>query len=291
MKASTLAIVAGVLALIGGIIALIFPLPAGLALTVFIGWAFIVSGVVGLWAGFSDSDLPDRWWVSGFGLMQLVLGIWLLANPLGGLVSLTIALGIAGALAVTAVLFWQRAVQANHLATSRELAAAAITNLSVDPERSVLLALRALDAANTLEARNALHQAIPELHILLNISAHPGGVSDVAFSPNGALLASIGADGVVYAEVRMAPELCTEQGLTLDEVVEAMLTGFRRGAAGTDLTIYLICSAMRTAARSLEIAELAVRWRDAGCVGFDIAGAEAGYPPTCLLYTSPSPRD
>ena len=49
---------------------------------------------------------------------------------------------------------------------------------------------------------------------------------------------------------------------------------------GTDLTIYAICSAMRTAARSLEIAELAVRWRDAGVVGFDIAGAEAGYPPT-----------
>ncbi len=90
----------------------------------------------------------------------------------------------------------------------------------------------------------------------------------------------LAADGCVYAEVRMAPELCTEAGLTLDEVVEAMLDGFRRGSAGTDLTIYLICSAMRTAARSLEIAELAVRWRDAGVVGFDIAGAEAGYPPT-----------
>lgn len=90
----------------------------------------------------------------------------------------------------------------------------------------------------------------------------------------------LAADGVVYAEVRMAPELCTEKGLTLDEVVEAILAGFRRGAEGTDLTIYLICSAMRTAARSSEIAELAVRWRDAGCVGFDIAGAEAGYPPT-----------
>jgi adenosine deaminase len=90
----------------------------------------------------------------------------------------------------------------------------------------------------------------------------------------------LAADGVVYAEVRMAPELCTEQGMTLDEVVRAMLDGFRRGAAGTDLTIYLICSAMRTAARSLEIAELAVRWRDEGVVGFDIAGAEAGYPPT-----------
>src|SRR5258707_1319081 len=45
-------------------------------------------------------------------------------------------------------------------------------------------------------------------------------------------------------------------------------------------TIYALLSAMRTAARSLEIAELAVRWRDAGVVGFDIAGAEAGYPPT-----------
>ncbi len=90
----------------------------------------------------------------------------------------------------------------------------------------------------------------------------------------------LAADGVVYAEVRMAPELCIEAGLTLDEVVEAMLAGFERGSAGTDLTIYLICSAMRTAARSLEIAELAVRWRDQGVVGFDIAGAEAGYPPS-----------
>ena len=90
----------------------------------------------------------------------------------------------------------------------------------------------------------------------------------------------LAADGVVYAEVRMAPELCTEAGMTLDEVVGAMVDGFARGAAGTDLTIYAICTAMRTAARSPEIAELAVRWRDAGVVGFDIAGAEAGYPPT-----------
>ena len=90
----------------------------------------------------------------------------------------------------------------------------------------------------------------------------------------------LAADGCVYAEVRMAPELCTEQGLSLDEVVEAIMQGFERGAAGTDLTVYLICSAMRTAARSLEIAELAVRWRNRGVVGFDIAGAEAGYPPT-----------
>jgi adenosine deaminase len=90
----------------------------------------------------------------------------------------------------------------------------------------------------------------------------------------------LAADRVVYAEVRFAPELSTEKGLTLDEVMRAVLDGFRRGSAGTDLTIYAIVSAMRTAARSLEIAELAVRYRDEGVVGFDIAGAEAGYPPS-----------
>ncbi|MEZ5215638.1 MAG: adenosine deaminase [Ilumatobacteraceae bacterium] len=92
--------------------------------------------------------------------------------------------------------------------------------------------------------------------------------------------ADLAADGVVYAEVRFAPELHTEAGLTLDEVIESVLAGFASGSAGTELTIYAICSAMRTAARSLEIAEKAVAFRDRGVVGFDIAGAEAGYPPT-----------
>jgi adenosine deaminase len=90
----------------------------------------------------------------------------------------------------------------------------------------------------------------------------------------------LAADGVVYAEVRFAPELHREAGLSLDEVMAAVLAGFRRGSEGTDLRINTITSAMRTAAHSLEIAELAVRWRDAGVVGFDIAGAEAGHPPS-----------
>ena len=90
----------------------------------------------------------------------------------------------------------------------------------------------------------------------------------------------LAADGVVYAEVRMAPELLTDGGLTLDEVTDAMLAGFRRGAEGRPITIGLIITAMRQAARSVEIAELAVRHRHEGVVGFDIAGPEAGYPPT-----------
>jgi adenosine deaminase len=90
----------------------------------------------------------------------------------------------------------------------------------------------------------------------------------------------LAADGVVYAEVRFAPELHVTAGLTLDEVVEAVLEGFRAGSGGRRITVYALLTAMRTAARSLEIAELAVRHRDAGVVGFDIAGAEAGSPPT-----------
>ena len=90
----------------------------------------------------------------------------------------------------------------------------------------------------------------------------------------------LSADGVVYAEVRMAPELLTEGGLSLDDAVTAMLDGFRRGSEGRPITMGLIVTAMRQAAKSVEIAELAVRHRDEGVVGFDIAGPEAGYPPT-----------
>jgi adenosine deaminase len=98
----------------------------------------------------------------------------------------------------------------------------------------------------------------------------------------------LAADGVVYAEVRYAPELSTERGLTLDEVVEANVEGFRLGteraaAAGTPIVMKILVTAMRQAARSQEIAELAVRWRDAGVVGFDIAGPESGYRPTLHL--------
>jgi len=94
----------------------------------------------------------------------------------------------------------------------------------------------------------------------------------------------LAADGVVYAEVRFAPELHTERGLALPAVVEAVQEGFAQGSAAATsapgIRIGTLLTAMRHAARSREIAELAVRYRDEGVVGFDIAGAEAGYPPS-----------
>jgi adenosine deaminase len=95
----------------------------------------------------------------------------------------------------------------------------------------------------------------------------------------------LAADGIVYAEVRFAPELHVERGLTLVQVVEAVQEGFRAGevqaaARGDSIRVGTLLTAMRHAARSQEIAQLAVTFRDAGVVGFDIAGAEAGHPPT-----------
>ncbi len=95
----------------------------------------------------------------------------------------------------------------------------------------------------------------------------------------------LAADGVVYAEVRFAPEQHLTAGLRLDDVVEAVLAGFREGEekaalAGHRIRVGTLVTAMRHAANGREIARLAVQYRDEGVVGFDIAGAEAGFPPT-----------
>ncbi len=126
------------------------------------------------------------------------------------------------------------------------------------------------------------------LELYLDTFAHTVGVlqeRDAIIRVAAECAEDLAADGVVYAEVRYAPELSTERGLTLDEAVEANLEGFRIGmeraaAAGTPIAMKMLVTAMRQAARSVEVAECAVRHRDAGVVGFDIAGPESGYRPT-----------
>ncbi|CPS09343.1 Adenosine deaminase [Mycobacteroides abscessus subsp. bolletii] len=122
----------------------------------------------------------------------------------------------------------------------------------------------------------------------LETFAHTVGVMQTASALHrvaAECVEDLAADGVVYAEVRFAPELHIDAGLTLDDVMDAVLAGFADGerqatAAGKRIKVRTLVTAMRHAARSREIAELAVKFRDRGAVGFDIAGAEAGYPPT-----------
>jgi adenosine deaminase len=86
-------------------------------------------------------------------------------------------------------------------------------------------------------------------------------------------------DGNVYFETRFAPVFHTEKALTHQQVVAAVLKGLARGQKDFGIRSGLIICAMRNMNVSLEMAELAVDFRERGVVGFDLAGEEGGYPP------------
>ena len=92
-------------------------------------------------------------------------------------------------------------------------------------------------------------------------------------------------DGVVYAEVRGAPELFTRKGLSLDQVIEATVEGHKQGMAevkttGREIRVEVLLCALRQNKFSNEVAQKVVKYKGRGVVGFDIAGPEAGFPPT-----------
>ena len=93
-------------------------------------------------------------------------------------------------------------------------------------------------------------------------------------------LEDLAKDNVVYAEIRFAPILHTEKGLSMEEVVEAVLEGLQEGRRKTGVEFGLILCAMRhqSPELSLEVAELAVAFSERGVVGFDLAGDESGNP-------------
>ena len=86
-------------------------------------------------------------------------------------------------------------------------------------------------------------------------------------------------DGVVYFETRFAPVFHTQKGLTHQQVMSAVLKGLERGRKDFGVPSGLIVCAMRNMDVSLEMAELAVDFRERGVVGFDLAGEEGGHPP------------
>ncbi|MCB9834001.1 MAG: adenosine deaminase [Planctomycetes bacterium] len=99
------------------------------------------------------------------------------------------------------------------------------------------------------------------------------------------LIEDLHADGVVYTEVRFAPMLHTGEGLNYEQVMTAVIEGLREGAASTGMTWGLIVCALRNMSPeiSLQMAELAVAFRNRGAVGFDLAGDEMGHPPKAHL--------
>ena len=94
MRHSTLFILLGLIALLGGVLALLNPLAASLAVTTLVGIFFLIGGAGQLWLAFSRPGMPSRGWTGFIGALALVGGISLIADPFGGLVTLTVLLGV-----------------------------------------------------------------------------------------------------------------------------------------------------------------------------------------------------
>ena len=128
-----------------------------------------------------------------------------------------------------------------------------------------------------------LHQYLATFEHTLAVMQTVEAIERVAYEA----AIDLARDGVVYAEVRFAPELHQQRGLPLPEIVDAVCAGFRRGeregaAEGRPIVVNAIICAMRTERRSMEIVRLVERMRfvEPKVVAFDLAGAETGWPPS-----------
>jgi WD40 repeat protein/transcriptional regulator with XRE-family HTH domain len=124
---------------------------------------------------------------------------------------LSALLVLAGILAIAAFGLSRQRDEAAKLATSRELASASVSNLEVDPERSILLALEALSVTHTREAEEALHRAVSASRVEMTLRGHEGVVGVAVYSPDGSRIATAGEDG----DIRLWDSASGENLLTL----------------------------------------------------------------------------
>jgi adenosine deaminase len=124
--------------------------------------------------------------------------------------------------------------------------------------------------------RKALSLYLEGFRHTIAVMQTPEALERVAYE----FMEDMARDAVVYAEVRFAPHFHTQRGMGLDSVMLSVLKGLRRGSEEFGVGFGLIVSALRneSEALSFQLAELAVSYRGQGCVGFDLAGEEAGHP-------------
>ena len=129
--------------------------------------------------------------------------------------------------------------------------------------------------------RGSLAEYLEGFSVTTAVMQTKDGLERTAFE----ILEDMHNDGLVYAEVRFAPQFHTGGGLNLEEVMHAVLSGMRRAEKAFGIQWGLIVCGMRSSPPelSLEMAELAIAFRDEGCVGFDVAGDEFGHPPKSHL--------
>lgn len=145
---------------------------------------------------------------------------------------------VALVLSLLALSFARQARREARLATSRELAAAAVSNIDVDSERSALLALEGLDTAYTMEAENALHRSVPRMHLLRTLTGHDNALESIAISPDGARFASADIGGWVIvwdvATGEMLKRFSTDGGIILGIGLQPEWRPAHHGQRGSD---------------------------------------------------------
>lgn len=155
-------------------------------------------------------------------------------------------------------------------ATMVELADRARVSLPTrDPER--LRRFMLVDTARHLE------DYLQRFDVTIALLQTPQAIERVAYE----MVDDAARDNVRYLEVRYCPELSTREGLSIEEVVRAEWRGLERGQRDFGVVARIINCSLRhyDPSTSVEIARRSVALRDAGVVGFDLAGGEAGRPP------------
>ena len=148
-------------------------------------------------------------------------------------------------------------------------------------EGNVPLPTYDIDELKAWFARGAEQKSLPLYLESFGVTTSVMQTKETLFKVALDMMEDLAQDGVVYSEIRFAPILHTAQGLTLEEVVMAVLEGLNEGKRRTGVLFGLILSSLRNqdASLSLEVAQLAVAFRNHGVVGFDLAGDESGHPP------------
>jgi len=126
------------------------------------------------------------------------------------------------------------------------------------------------------KTRGSLEDYIKRFDITLSVMQTPQALSRTAYE----LIEDVAKENVRYIEIRYSPILHTGKGMTMGESVEAVRNGLERGQKDFGVKSGIIVCGIRniSAAASLKLADLTVRYKNKGVVGFDLAGSEENFP-------------
>ncbi len=126
------------------------------------------------------------------------------------------------------------------------------------------------------KTRGSLEDYIKRFDITLSVMQTPQALSRTAYE----LIEDVAKENVRYIEIRYSPILHTGKGMTMGESVEAVREGLQRGQKDFGVKSGIIVCGIRniSAAASLKLADLTVRYKNKGVVGFDLAGSEENFP-------------